>query len=48
VLTKALIGMANWTHRWYRTDGPLSADEIADTFTRTFLHGIVRQPVESR
>jgi TetR/AcrR family transcriptional regulator, cholesterol catabolism regulator len=43
VLTKALIGMANWTHRWYRTEGPLSADQIADTFARTFLHGIVRR-----
>src|SRR5205823_12639954 len=37
VLTKALIGMANWTHRWYRADGPLDADELADTFARTFL-----------
>jgi TetR/AcrR family transcriptional regulator, cholesterol catabolism regulator len=40
VLTKALIGMANWTHRWYRADGPLTAAEIADTFARTFLNGI--------
>src|SRR5262249_49582408 len=44
VLTKALIGMANWTHRWYRSGGRLSAAEIAETFTRTFLHGGVRPP----
>lgn len=42
VLTKAIIGMANWTHRWYRAEGTLSADEIADTFAQTFLHGVVR------
>jgi AcrR family transcriptional regulator len=42
VLTKALIGMANWTHRWYRSDGEMSAAEIADTFARTFLHGVAR------
>ena len=48
VLTKALIGMANWTHRWYRTDGALSADEIADAFARTFLHGIAQHAEESR
>jgi TetR/AcrR family transcriptional regulator, cholesterol catabolism regulator len=42
VLTKALIGMANWTHRWYRSDGEMSAAEIADTFARTFLHGVTR------
>jgi AcrR family transcriptional regulator len=40
VLTKALIGMANWTHRWYRSDGEMSAGEIADTFAHTFLHGV--------
>jgi AcrR family transcriptional regulator len=48
VLTKAWIGMANWTHRWYRADGPLSADEIADAFARMLLHGITRPPDEPR
>ena len=42
VLTKAIIGMANWTHRWYQSDGALSASEIADAFAQTVLHGIVR------
>ena len=41
VLTKAVIGMANWTHRWYRSDGTLSAAQIADTFVQTFLHGVM-------
>jgi AcrR family transcriptional regulator len=40
VRTKALIGMANWTHRWYRAEGPLSAAQIAEVFAQTFLHGI--------
>src|SRR5439155_9210156 len=30
VLTKAVIGMANWTHRWYRSTGRLSAADIAE------------------
>ena len=42
VLTKALIGMANWTQRWYRFDGELTAAEIAHTFAQTFLRGIQR------
>jgi AcrR family transcriptional regulator len=42
VLTKAIIGMANWTHRWYRAEGRLTSAEIADVFARTFLHGICR------
>ncbi|MFA5886067.1 MAG: TetR/AcrR family transcriptional regulator, partial [Acidimicrobiia bacterium] len=42
VLTKAIIGMANWTHRWYREEGRLTSAQIADVFARTFLHGICR------
>ena len=40
VLAKALIGMANWTHRWYREDGRMSAADIANAFTRVFLGGV--------
>ena len=43
VLTKTVIGMANWIQRWYRADGPLSAGEIADVFASTFLYGVVRR-----
>lgn len=42
LITKALLGMANWTHRWYRTDGPLEPDEIAGIFSRLLLRGICR------
>jgi hypothetical protein len=42
VLTKALIGMANWTQRWYRFDGEVTEAEIAQTFAHTFLRGIPR------
>jgi AcrR family transcriptional regulator len=43
VLTKTVIGMANWIQRWYRADGQLSAAEIADVFASTFLYGVVRR-----
>jgi TetR/AcrR family transcriptional regulator, cholesterol catabolism regulator len=42
VLTKAIIGMANWTHRWFRSSGKLTPEEIARVFSETFLHGIAR------
>lgn len=42
VLTKALIGMANWTHRWFRSAGKLRSAEIARIFSETFLHGVAR------
>jgi len=38
---KALLGVLNWTITWYREDGPLSTEEIADQFTDLFLQGLV-------
>jgi TetR/AcrR family transcriptional regulator, cholesterol catabolism regulator len=35
-----LIGMCNWMVRWYRPDGRLSPDQIADHFTDLLLHGL--------
>ncbi len=48
VLTKTVIGMANWLQRWYRADGPMSAAEIADVFARTFLYGVARRNDDMR
>lgn len=39
VVVQALLGMVNWMSRWYHTDGRLTADQIADSFTELFLHG---------
>lgn len=38
---KALLGVLNWTITWYREDGPLSAEEIADQFSDLFLAGLL-------
>ena len=38
----ALIGMCNWMARWYRTDGRLTPDEIADHFADLLLRGLDR------
>ena len=34
-----LIGMVNWTHRWFHPDGPVSSDEIARTFSMVAIDG---------
>jgi AcrR family transcriptional regulator len=36
----ALFGMMNWTYTWYRPDGRLSPDGLADAFAALFLHGV--------
>ena len=40
LVSKALLGVLNWTITWYREDGPLSTKEIADYFTELFLQGL--------
>ncbi len=36
----ALFGMFNWTHRWHRPDGKLTAKEISDSFCKIFFEGM--------
>jgi TetR/AcrR family transcriptional regulator, cholesterol catabolism regulator len=35
-----VLSAANWTYTWYRTEGPLSPDEVADRFTDLLLAGL--------
>lgn len=45
----ALLGMLNWMHQWYRPNGRLTPEEIAEVFTDLALHGILadKKPVIS-
>ena len=38
----SLLGMINWLSRWFRPDGPLTAEQAADEVTRIALHGLFR------
>ena len=38
----AILGAVNWIPKWYRPDGPLHADEIADGMVDYFLRGLRR------
>jgi AcrR family transcriptional regulator len=35
-----ILSACNWFTQWYRPDGPLGVDEIADAFARLFLGGL--------
>jgi AcrR family transcriptional regulator len=41
--SRALMGVMNWTITWYRSDGSLSAEEIAEQFADLFLQGLRRR-----
>ena len=40
---RALLGIMNWTITWYRPDGPLGIEEIADQYSNLLLHGLLRK-----
>jgi AcrR family transcriptional regulator len=40
--TRALLGQLNWTITWYRLDGPLAIDQIADQYSDLLLNGLLR------
>ena len=42
MVTRALIGMTNWTQRWFRPSGPLDANEVAELFGHLVLRGLER------
>ena len=44
VQTMLLFGMINWTHTWFDSAGPMTADAIADLALDHFLPADARQP----
>lgn len=38
----AILGMCNWVYRWYNPRGVLSAEEIAEMFTKLVLEGLTK------
>lgn len=38
--TRAILGIMNWTITWYRPDGPLVIDQIADHYSDLLLNGL--------
>ena len=43
---RALLGQMNWAITWFRSDGSLSAAEIADQFAELMLHGLMTRPAQ--
>lgn len=39
----AILGMVNWTHKWYKQSGAKSIDEIGDIFIDLILHAVLQK-----
>ena len=37
----ALLGMINWVYQWYRPEGSLQEETIAEQYTEIFFHGAI-------
>jgi AcrR family transcriptional regulator len=39
---RAILGIMNWTLTWYRPDGSLAIEQIADQYSNFLLNGLLR------
>src|SRR3972149_3081913 len=46
-LALGLLNLLNWTIFWYRPDGALSSESLADLFTRIFVEGAAARPAQA-
>lgn len=42
ITTMAILGMVNWTYKWYRQSGTKSIEEIGDIFVDLILHSVLQ------
>ncbi|GAB3066493.1 TetR/AcrR family transcriptional regulator [Virgibacillus ainsalahensis] len=42
ITTMAILGMVNWTYKWYQQSGHKSIDEIGDIFVDLILHAVLQ------
>jgi AcrR family transcriptional regulator len=48
MFAKLVVGMLNWTSRWFVPGGAMGADDIADGMADTVLKGIMARPTRRR
>jgi len=44
----SIIGMVNWTYKWFKKDGTMTIEEIAKIFIDVILHSILTEPAKQR
>jgi len=42
--TRAILGALNWSVRWFSSEGPLSASQIAQEFSYLLIRGLMTKP----
>lgn len=44
LLARAMLGALNWSVQWFRADGPMTAEEIAEELADYLIRGLFAQP----
>lgn len=44
LITLGIVGMCNWSHRWFRPTGGFSGEAIGESFSAVVLNGILAGP----
>lgn len=44
IATFAFFGMVHYTIKWYRKDGPMAPDRLAQSFAEILMRGVLRAP----
>lgn len=45
ITSMAILGMVNWTYKWYQQSGPKTIGEIGNVFVDLILHGLLRERI---
>lgn len=48
ITAMAILGMVNWTYKWYKQSGEKSIDEIADIYVDLILHAILFKSISEK
>ena len=43
ITTMAIIGLVNWTYKWYRQNGSLTMEQITHHFNDLILRGVLTE-----
>ncbi|WP_203362396.1 TetR/AcrR family transcriptional regulator [Bacillus sp. REN10] len=43
ISTMAIIGMVNWTYKWFKKDGKLTMEQIGEIFNDLLVHALVTE-----
>lgn len=46
VIAYGIVGMVNWSHRWFRPAGDLSAAQVGEAYADIVLSGVMTGPAE--